>query len=393
MDIWQSLNGIVTAELISADPASDLRMIQKAGIRLYHIERLDDLSLRFQLRRQDLRILRDKLTTRGVDLKIVRNQGIYWVFKSILKRPVLISGMLLIVLMTLFLPTRIYFFRVNGNVTIPDKLILEQAAQCGLDFGIPRKEIRSEKIKNALLAAIPELQWAGINTSGCVATISVRERQKGEDTEEKEGVSSIVAIRDGVIQQCTVTKGSGSCKVGQAVKAGQVLISGYTDCGLTLRAERAAGEVYALTQRDLDLIIPLDWSVRGEKKEENRKISLQIGKNRINFYESSGNLDTECVKMYETKYVVLPGGFQLPIGITIETWISYDHQTNAATGEAFASTLSELAENYLSGQMLAGRILSRQESVSQEAGVLRLTGQYGCHEMIGREQSEEIITP
>lgn len=393
MDLWQSLNGIVTVELTSADTAADLRAIQSAGIVLYHIERLDDLSLRFQLRRQDIRPLRRKLRSRGADLKVIRNSGIYWTLKGMVKRPVLIAGILLILLMTLFLPTRIYFFHVNGNVTVPDRLILEQAAQCGLEFGAMRRDIRSEKIKNALLAAIPELQWAGINTSGCVATISVRERQKGEKAEENNGVSSIVAVRDGVIQQCTVTKGSGSCKVGQAVKAGQVLISGYTDCGFTLRAERAEGEVYALTQRDLTLIFPLDWCLRGEKTAESKKISLQIGKKRINFYQGSGILDTECVKMYETKYVVLPGGFQLPFGIIIETWISYDHQTDTATGEDSASTLSGLADNYLRHQMVAGQILNRQETLSQEDGILRLTGMYGCHEMIGQEKSEEIITP
>ena len=52
MDIWQSLNGVVSVELTSADPAADLRIIRNMNIDLYHIERLDDLSLRFRLRQQ-----------------------------------------------------------------------------------------------------------------------------------------------------------------------------------------------------------------------------------------------------------------------------------------------------------------------------------------------------
>lgn len=41
-------------------------------------------------------------------------------------------------------------------------------------------------MKNALLSAIPELQWAGVNTYGCRAVISVRERTLPERKPEPE---------------------------------------------------------------------------------------------------------------------------------------------------------------------------------------------------------------
>ena len=45
--------------------------------------------------------------------------------------------------------------------------------------------IRSEKVKNSLLQRIPQLQWAGINTDGCVAVISVREKTAIKNSEFK----------------------------------------------------------------------------------------------------------------------------------------------------------------------------------------------------------------
>ena len=79
-------------------------------------------------------------------------------------------------------------------------------------------------MKNALLQQIPTLQWAGINTDGCVATISVREKTVQMQQDVRYPVISIVAVRDGYITQMTVTAGSAGCKVGQSVEKGQVLI-------------------------------------------------------------------------------------------------------------------------------------------------------------------------
>jgi hypothetical protein len=248
-------------------------------------------------------------------------------------------------------------------------------------------------VKNQLLSAIPELEWVGINTAGCVATISVRERQSGEDTIQRHGVSSIVATRDGVIRELTVTGGSAACKTGQAVKAGQVLISGYTDCGISIRAERAQGEVYAQARHEISCIMALNFSQRGEQVAAIRKTGIIIGKNRINFSQDSGILDTGCVKMYEENYVTLPGGFILPIAIVTETYIYYDDRESVAVGDLEDTELPQLVRSYLSSQMIAGRIVNADVNISRQEDSILLSGKYECLEMIGQERLEEIITP
>lgn len=393
MDLWHSLNGMVTIQITSADPAGVLSALYGRGIPMEDVRFVDELTLHFQVERQHRKAVIAFVEKRGDQWKILSHKGLFWQFHSLIKRPVLVSGLLVFLLLTVFLPTRIYFFRVEGNSAVPEKYILELASQCGIHFGAERREVRSEKVKNALLSAIPELEWVGINTAGCVVTISVRERQNGEDVQTPQGVSSIVAIRDGVVQELTVTGGSAACKPGQAVRAGQVLISGYTDCGLSIRAERAKGEIYATTSRRLALLMLETDSQRGQSISKEQKYALIIGKKRINFYQDSGNLDASCVKMYEENYVTLPGGFQLPIAIVTETWIEYESTAPTATIEEGSLTLSKLAQDYLCGQMVAGTISSRDESFSQQDGVLLLDGEYGCLEMIGRERNEEIIKP
>ena len=393
MDFWRWLNGVIQLKITSADTTALLNFLQEQGIVMEQVQFVDDLTLQLSIKRQDFRRLQKIVDKRGETLEIIHRSGIYWCIVSLKRRPVLVLGLALLVVLTVFLPTRIFFFQVEGNQNVPTKQILEVASGCGIYFGASRQQVRSEKVKNALLQAAPDLEWAGINTAGCVATISVRERQKVQEEPCPQGVSSIVAIRDGVVQELTVTSGSPVCKPGQAVRTGQVLISGYTDCGLTIRADRAQGEIFAETERNFMLVSPSQWVRKGVCVSERKKYSLIIGKNRINFYQGSGILGTSCDKMYEEKYVTLPGGFVLPVALVTETSCTYQQDPITASAEAEQDRMAQLAKKYLQSQMIAGKILSQQNDFSVHNGLLCLSGDYHCYEMIGQERTEEIIKP
>lgn len=392
MNLWLSFAGMVQVTFTAADPVAVLGALEKSGVTVRDVRRLDELGFCCTLPRTSANHLDILLKNHAVQWKIDGHLGLYWCLKGIFSRPVLLTGLVLTLAFWIYLPSRIFFFQVEGNESVPTALILEKAADCGICFGASRREVRSEKMKNALLSAIPELQWAGINTSGCVATISVREREPITEPKNGAPVSSIVASRDGVIQSCTVTKGSAACKIGQAVREGQVLISGYTDCGISIRAEQASGEIYAVTNREISLISPINHSNRGQMTTKTKKYTLLIGKKRINFFEGSGILDTGCVKMYEENYLTLPGGFRLPVAIITQTWIGYDEKS-VSTDEDGLPQLSEIATHYLQSQMIAGQILQRSESIAEEDGLLRMVGKYSCTEMIGVQRDEEMILP
>jgi sporulation protein YqfD len=305
--------------------------------------------------------------------------------KNLLRRPVLVIGLCLLAFLALYLPSRVLFIQVEGNNLIPAKLIMEQAQKYGVTFGANRREIRSEQVKNGLLGAIPQLQWVGVTTEGCVAKIHVRERSEPELSGQNFAVTSIVASRDGVIKSFTAHRGSALCKVGQAVTKGQVLISGYTDCGLSIRADQAEGEIMAQTNRQISAVTPDFQLTKGSIIRSEKKFSLIIGKNRINFYKDSGILDTTCVKMYSENYMTLPGSFYLPVILLTEEWIYYD-LTESETVDA-ETVLLDFADRYLASQMIAGQILHRSEAVDGNV----LEGEYACLEMIGQVRYEESL--
>ena len=276
MDFFLSVTGMLEVELTSADLPGTLARIGEAGILLYRVQPLNDLTLRFEIQRGDYKKVKHLSKRNGDSIKIAGRTGLHWTIKGLRKRKLLLLGFLLMLLLTVLLPRRILFVQVEGNLDIPTGMIVEAAAECGIGFGASRREVRSEKMKNALLSAIPQLQWAGVNTKGCVAVISVREKTAAEVKQEAPSVSRIVAGRDAVIVRCTAEQGNMVCKVGQAVKEGELLVSGYTDCGLSVKATRSVGEIYGQTGRDLLAVTPGEYVSKGSELVREKKYGFLL---------------------------------------------------------------------------------------------------------------------
>lgn len=383
--------GFLRLRIVSADLSATLSAIAALGIETYEVIQEDALTASLKVRRKDYQRLHSFLHKRADGVKMICKEGAYWRIRGLLKRPVLLAGMIVLMFLTMFLPTRVLFLRVEGNHSVSSKRIIEQAQNCGISFGSTRRKVRSEKAKNALLSAIPELQWVGVNTQGCVATIHVRERSITETEKPDHGVGSVVAARDGIITELTVLKGNPLCKLGQAVKAGEVLISGYTDLGLTIQATKAEGEVFARTNRALAAVTPAKWMVRDEIIRTEKKYSLLIGKNQINFSKDSGISPGTCVKMYTEYYVLLPGGFQIPVALIEEVRTYYELDAKSISGDTAGGILAAFTRAYLLDRMVAGKILSEQMELERTENNTCLYAQFSCLEMIGRVQSEEII--
>ena len=390
MNLWRSLVGMLRVELTGADIGSTIRNAGCQGILMEELKHVDEFTVNFSISRTDYKFLEDLAGRRGDKLSVLKREGLFWSLEQLRHRPVLMVGIALLLTLVLLVPTRILFVSVEGNVHIPTRQILDAASNSGIHFGVSRRQVRSEKIKNRLLAELPELQWMGVNTRGCVAEISVRERSIPEASEDSKGISNIVAARDGVILSCTAVRGNLLCAPGQAVKSGDVLISGLTDCGLKVTATRAEGEVYAKSRRTITAVTPANRQIRGALKSETIKYSLIIGKKRINFYKGSGIWDATCGKMYTQYYLTLPGGFPLPVSLVRETYSAYELSQGLLEHEDAQQQLTDFADDYLRGMMIAGTIEHSDSVIVSEEGVFSLTGEFSCTEMIGAVRYEKI---
>jgi len=389
MTFWTRAAGILRAELVSADPEGALGAFTDAGITLDEITPRGALTLEFLLRRGDYPAAEALCRKRGDSLRVLGRQGLFFAVGALWRRKLLLAGLLFLIGLTALLPTRVLFFRVEGNQTVPTAKVLWEAEQRGLSFGASRRGVRSERIKNALLDAIPELEWAGVNTRGCTAVISVRERAASAPVPEaKHQVGNIVAAMDGYILSVTVTQGTGQVQPGQAVKKGEILISGYTDCGIYIQATQAEGEIQARTRRQLEAVTPETYLQKGKATGTKRVLSLLLGKKRIFFWKDSGILEGSCDRIQEDYPLTLPGQFRLPVCLRVDTYVCRESQPKTLTAREASALLKAFSARYLPGQMIAGTVGQARQTVLSKGGCYRLRGSYLCQEIIGREKRE-----
>ena len=382
--------GKLRIALTSADPAARIQEINGLGIPVTNLQKCGDLTVYFTILHRHLKKIEVLADRRGDSITILSKEGLYWSIINLRDRPILLMGIVLLLLVTLILPNLVLFISVEGNLQIPEERILEIAKDAGITFGAHRRQIRSEKVKNQLLDELPQLQWSGVNTSGCTATITVKERSISDPSKGKYAVSNIVASCDGVISSCTATSGTAVCTVGQAVQKGQLLVAGYADYGNYIAAGRAEGEVFATTRHQMKAVTPLKQVEKGKVRNQITNYSICFGKKRINLYKGSGIYDGSCGKM-ETRYqLTLPGGFKLPVILIVQCFTECNLDNSVQEQQDLSARLSACLRSRLLETTVACSVLDAQERLITGDEIAVLDAVYDCVEMIGREQVVQI---
>lgn len=108
-------------------------------------------------------------------------------------------------------------------------------------------------------------------------------------------------------------------------------------------------------------------------------------------YKDSGISHVTCVKMYTEEVLSLPGGLALPVALVCETLTDYSPDPSVQAGIDSYSWIGDYSEDYLTGQMVAGSIISRDNDILVSDGVCVYNGKFSCYEMIGKVHYEEIL--
>ena len=389
MGLWSSVGGNVNVRITSASVENDLYYLVQNNVILGNVVKRNELTAEVMVRRTDFKRLCNCLAS-GTDVEIINKEGLYWSIYRLFKRPIFVIGILAYLLLLILIPNHILFYKVVGNSAVSTEEILFHTQQIGLSFGTPRRQIRSETIKNDLLLRIPKLRWVGVNTYGCVAVITVKE-DVSQQQERTGAVNSIVANSDAIVEEIVVNRGEVKCKVGQVVLEGDLLVSGYADCGHSVRFTGADAEIYGRTNRLLHAYAPLFQWYRGEETSRNEKFSIYFGKKLINLWNGSGIPGAECAKIYSEYCLRLPGGFVLPVGFVKETEIYYQmHQQQKELTDVVEETKT-LSNHYVESIMRAGQILNAKYRTITSDKELELIGSYACRELIGKYNFEEYV--
>ena len=189
--------------------------------------------------------------------------------------------------------------------------VLQVLQPLGIRPGAPLPQGETEQLRLQAMEQLPQVSFLSIVFSGCRAQIIVRPRETTPQTDP--APVHLVAAADGVVRRVVVGSGSVLVAPGDAVRAGDLLISGVWEEAHATRLLTASGEVWAETQRRYEFTVPLREQVLVPEGETVYLPQLCLFGLTIPLY-GSGALPQDCLTD-QREAALTARGRQLPVGI------------------------------------------------------------------------------
>ena len=362
-----------------------------AKIPFWSVRRPDEFTLLLRLRRSDADFAGDVIRRCQCEPEMTALRSLRQDLSRLKKRWALMIGLPAALILSILLSNMIAQVTIRGGETVSEVRVRRALDDLGVRFGAWGPSLRSEELRNGMLHLIPELRWVGVNWSGMRAAVQVAERDRAEPPLERTGAAHMVACTDGVVTKVEALNGQAVCAPGDAVRKGQVLISGVVDLERLRVTTRALGEVYADTRREIRIKTPDARLAYTPEERAGFCLWLRIGRKRIKIFGNSGIMMDGCVKMINRGTMRLPGDIEIPLGVCIETFRHASvRPVPLADGEA-AAMLEKCADRLLDDVSVAGSVTSAETALVTEAGAYCLTKTAHCREMIARSAEIPIL--
>ena len=298
----------------------------------------------------------------GIELRILESGGLppfLWRYR---RRAGLMIGAVLSLALMLLSQRFVWDIRITGNETMTETEVREELRACGLFVGSYIPDIHSSELENRVLIASKRISWISVYMDGTVATVQIIEHVEPPPAEDTSRPANLIAAADGQIEVVELYRGNCVVTHGQAVRKGELLVSGLYDSQVEgYRFTRAAGKILARIERDFRVEIPLFYEEKTYLESNCEEITLKFFDFSLILYKKTGNTEGMCDIIREEKGLDMLGGKAIPVGLSLSHSLPYTLKTAERTPEealelAYADLERELAALSADAQLLGKSI-------------------------------------
>lgn len=289
-----------------------INQLHRHRIPVYHPRRDAEGYFYCSMPARQFKYLRRPAFKTGTRVHILRKRGLFMVIRPFRKRWGLVVGLAFFLSLIYFCSGFIWQIEVSGCEDTSYTQILADLEGLGLKVGC-RNTVDVGAIENRYLKGNEKLSWMSINIRGTTAYVEVKEEGIRPKVIDLTTPTNIFAARDGVILSIRDYGGQRQVQPGQAVAAGDLLVSGdSTDSYGVRRLTRSIATIFAKTTRETQITVPLRETVRQKTGNMAKKYAISLGKWKIPLYFTKRIGYNE----YDTMEKVCPlriGSFAFPI--------------------------------------------------------------------------------
>lgn len=329
---------------------------------------------------------------RGIPVTVLRSGGLPMQLWARRRRAGLMLGTLCALALMVLSGRYVWDVRVTGNREMTAAEVKQELAECGFGVGSYLPDFSAGELENRVLLRSDRLAWISVNISGTVAEVQVVERV-ARPQEEPAKPANLVAARDGQIELIELFRGDCVVSIGQAVRAGELLVSGiYDSQTVGFRYTRAAGRILARTEHSYRIEIPLSYIEKRYTGSAQGDICLNFFQNSLKIYKSTGNDRGPCDIIETVNSLAGFGLHNLPFSVTSQTLRYYEEVPARRTPEAALELAYEQLARELGGLSDDTQLLRKDIRTTLTDDALILDCTVLCIENIAVQSEFEIVT-
>lgn len=322
----------------------------------------------------------------GCEAAVTKSRGLPRAARKLRRRWLPAALLPALLLLLAWSQSYIWFIDVTGNETIPEGVIRNTLAECGVDIGTRWVGMSQDEVRNSVILRLPGIRWMTVTMQGSRAHVIVREALEKPELVPEDEYADVVADRAGLVTRVYALRGTAETAENRFLLPGDTIIGGYATGRFGVQGPvRAIGWAEARTWHTITAAAPAALAVKSSAGAKSVRFSLILGHTRINLYKDSSICPAECDKIIESLSLSIPGVFTLPI--TLEKTTITPYETRSLPAEELPEELSsQLREELVRRIGAEGQIVSEEYAVWEAEGFVYVTLEAECLERIGRTE-------
>ena len=345
-----------------------------------------DGYIRGKISVRDFRKLRKIVRKTGVRLSITDKIGLPFYLNEHKNRVGIMVCAVVYVVFCIVMNRFVWCIHTTDSDNFSREQIISAAENAGLHHGVYVPSFDEEKAAREIYKAFDgNLSWVKVNIKGSLAVIEYREKSEKLQIEEKGQPSNIVADFDGVIVSDETYQGTKNISRGNAVRKGDVLISGVVE-GIDQKPlyYEAKGKFSALHSDVTELTLSCDSELYG--LAHIRKVwSAEIFGFEIPL--GFGGYTAEEGTVFSAEFPLEYDGHILPFKLKKTTFASVEKTTVTEDVLQLIGVLNYTDLTY--DKYRNTNIVSYDISQKNQNNSITISGEYQCIDFIG--ESKTII--
>lgn len=382
VSVYRFVSGYVKISIFGEHPERFLNFCAKNSLSVWSIERKKE-SICLCIGMSDylkMHTFRKKI---GKDLKVklVEKYGLPMFKKSVVKRLGVCVGMALFLCINIAMSQFIWQIDVSGNSVIEESEIIDVCEEIGITTGVYRKGIDTYDASQRLALAFNDIAWVSLNIEGSKLTVNISEASKSDKTDAVP--RNIIASYDGVIKRIEVIEGTKSVEINQAVRKGDLLVSGVVDNGITTHFVHSDGIVSAQTHRKFTETVQKQFASVSKGEGVATRKAFEFFSFKIPLYLQGFDEQNDS---FFTRNRLKLFGDELPISISTRTFLlTEEREVEIDDEQAIDIAMNNIAKKIRT--LPIDSILSYKASVEEKGKVFTVNVETVCSENICEYQA------